>query len=194
MLPTLCGDSLRCQSLGVDCKTCKFDGSQMNFLQTTPVTEFASLNSPCAVAVNVRTVPGLEFSGDNAEDNWWVGFSSDLPACLLGYIVLEGQPLYLLCFKILVQNCIGDERETVRYLVKSLWERAFEELLKGTMTSYWKSIHSTHYQKMSRCRSKETFLFFPAFQSLPQKDVQRKQTTAKSRNKSSSEKTSLYEV
>ena len=78
--------------------------------------------------------------------------------------------------------------------MKNLWQIAFGELLKGTMTSYWRSIHSLHYQKPSRRRSQGNLPGFSCFsKSLLQKAVQREQTTAKSRNKSSSEKTSLSE-
>lgn len=114
------------------------------------------------------------------------------PSCVPPAICCTWRPAFLspLCFKILVESSIGGKRKILHYLLKRLWQRVLGEYLKGTMTSYWKSTHSTHYQKTHRCRNQgnQPALFYFS-KSLIQNAIQKKETTAKSRNKSSSGKT-----
>lgn len=133
----------------------------------------------------------LIFQG-NAEDHEQV-VSSDLTTCLLEYGVFEGQSSYLL-FVLKSQYKVPQEVKERNILLsfKKPLAQSVWEIFKGTMTSYWKSTHSTHYQKTNRCRSQGNWLaLFHFSKSLKQNAVQGKETTAKNRNKRNSGKTNL---
>lgn len=94
-----------------------------------------------------------------------------------------------LCFKLFIPSSTGGKRDILYYLLKSLWQRVLWENLKGTMTSYWKITHSTHYQKTHRCRNQgnQPALFYFS-KSLVQNATQKKEMTAKAEIKAAQER------
>lgn len=68
-------------------------------------------------------------------------------------------------FKILVQSSTGGKRETFYYFWKTFGKEYLRNILKAWCHHYWKSTHSTYYQKTD-AGAKEAGLLFPVPQSL----------------------------